>query len=116
MNRITTSRAFQNGLLLTILILLAASFIMLNQLKYERELGSDFELVEAEITGFGTNNSDSSLPPGITVSAISKDGLIGQRRVSPDRVRGCKIGDSIKAERSGVHLKLTPSPCTPAVK
>ncbi|MEZ5696211.1 MAG: hypothetical protein R3E18_07190 [Sphingomonadaceae bacterium] len=93
---------------------LLIGLIGLNQLRLDREISDDFVPVEATITGFGTDKSDSSIPPGIAVSASTDDGLVGRRVVPASQVNGCQVGNRINAEKRGIQLKLTPSPCSTA--
>lgn len=65
----------------------------------------------ATITAFA--NLPSSDYPVLRVVARTSDGLIGGEMVSDDRVAGCRVGDTIQAERKGVHLRLLPEPCRP---
>ena len=65
----------------------------------------------ATITAF--SNVDTAADPGkIGVYAVSGEGFRGYARVTLDRVKGCKIGDTIKAELLGTRLRLHPRPCT----
>lgn len=65
---------------------------------------------QAKITGIGYGGS--KYRPGlIFISAQDPDGIVGGAAFDPRQVTGCKIGDTIKAERYGIALTLDPSPC-----
>jgi hypothetical protein len=93
------------------LIVLTGLVVGVYWLKLDRELSDDFVPIDAWIIGFSTTDNDGGLPPFIAVSARSVTGAVGQRKVSPDRLRGCQIGDKIAASQRGTDLKLSPSPC-----
>ena len=67
----------------------------------------------ATITAFSSLDTSSKYSAGkISVYAVSSDGLRGMTHVTPGRLRGCKVGDLIAADRVGGRLRLRPSPCT----
>ena len=61
------------------------------------------------ISGFGPDDTGSGK---VIVVGSNFHGLNGQATITADRVRGCKVGDPIEAERVGGYLRLHPKPCT----
>lgn len=65
----------------------------------------------ATITYIGIGGS--KYRPGLFGRVYAQDaaGLVGSISVHPNEISGCKVGDEIKAQQSGVALILIPSPC-----
>jgi hypothetical protein len=65
----------------------------------------------ATITYIGIGGS--KYRPGLfgVVYAQDATGLVGYISVQPTQISGCKVGDKIRSQRSGVALILVPAPC-----
>lgn len=82
-------------------------------LMYQYRTSGIFDPVPAVITGIGNDNSYSGIYTSskIVVVAMTEDGLIGRASVAPAMVRGCEVGDSVRAEKKGRVVKVHPYPC-----
>ena len=70
------------------------------------------EPVEATISQIKVGmNRYQGHTPGYIVIAETAEGITGQKTVLPSDMRGCEIGDEIRAEQKGMKLYLYPSPC-----
>jgi hypothetical protein len=49
--------------------------------------------------------------PGLRVSAETAEGVRGITTALPTDLTGCKVGDRIEAQQSGLKLYLNPRPC-----
>ncbi|KRB85463.1 hypothetical protein ASE00_01300 [Sphingomonas sp. Root710] len=64
----------------------------------------------ATITGFGAYEGRWYVGH-VRVSAEDAKGVTGEILVLPRQIAGCKVGDKIRAKRSGIALYLSPAPC-----
>jgi hypothetical protein len=73
-----------------------------------------FEPVPAIITGLSNDGSYSGIYTSskIVVVATTEEGLIGRVSVEPARVRGCAIGDAVRAEQKDSFVRIYPRPCS----
>ena len=113
MNLFQDSHIRRNFVWLTILSLSTLAVIGFYQLRLNRVTATDYTSVEATITAFSTTDYNGATPPRAAVVAVTDDGVVGRALVSPAKIRGCKIGDTIAAARKGSALKLFPAPCRP---
>jgi hypothetical protein len=65
--------------------------------------------VQATISGFAPDDAPK-FGRGIIVTAKYR-GLYGERDVQLDSLKGCRVGDPIRALRRGSALVLYPMPC-----
>lgn len=64
----------------------------------------------ATIVGFGVYEGSWHAGSAI-VSARDQMGRTGEVMVTPDQIRGCHVGDAIRAEAYGLTLDVDPAPC-----
>lgn len=85
------------------------AYVSIDPLDIERHSG---EKVVARITSISSIGNKFQGPwPGLHVVAQANDGSVGAATALPVDLKGCKVGDVIPAERSGLRLYLKPRPC-----
>jgi len=98
-------------LIVAILILFLGA-IYFTSLNRQRTDGP-FLPIKANISAFGHDISrpGPSKADRVVVVALATGGKVGRKSVPLALVRGCRIGDPVKAESNGQMVRIYPSPC-----
>jgi hypothetical protein len=72
---------------------------------------SSYREVEARILAFEPQNRKYTLNRGVFVVAQAPDGTIGRRLATQSEVKGCRVGDRVKARQKGMDLRVIPESC-----
>ncbi|MEO1967706.1 MAG: hypothetical protein ABGW87_03195 [Sphingomonadaceae bacterium] len=97
------------GCLLLLFVIVAAGLTLL--WRFDEPVGDRSGTVEeVTITGFGAG-TDQYQPTEVFVSFEDKQGLVGGTNVDLSDISNCKVGDKMRARRTGILLDLIPAAC-----